>query len=201
MSADLFGDTVTVISDTDQRDQAIVVAVPATAQEPKHIACPFKIMIDSREQSPYTFLDIRSDSDKGYAVLDIPTERYGLPNGDYCVFGFPQMVVERKSKSDLYSSIAQRRDNFEQRLCRIQEELRWAAVVIEAEMTELINDPPPHTQFKPKALIRTIDAWMMRYPRIHWVMCPGRRVAEIKTFRLLERWWKDNRHADDLIGL
>lgn len=75
--------------------------------------------------------------------------------------------------------------------------LAWAAVMIEAEWSELINDPPQRTRFKPKSLARTIQAWSIRYPRVHWVTMPGRAFAEAWTFRLLERFWRDQQRGDE----
>lgn len=168
---------------------------------PKIIKVPFTIAIDTREQLPYSFVGIRADSDKDYAILEVPTMRTGLPIGDYLVLGLPQAVIERKSKEDLYASVSQRRDNFEQRLCRMQEELRWAAVVIEASWHEVITQPPTFTQFNPKSLNRTLIAWMQRFPRVHWCYLPNRDFAERHTFRCLERWWKDHRHDADMATL
>ena len=167
----------------------------------KKVVAPFTIMIDTREQNPYLFQGLRADSDKGSLPLEVPTQRYGLPNGDYMVLGLPQMVVERKSKEDLYSSISQRRENFEQRLSRMQEELRWAAIVVEAEVASLLSAPPAFSQFSPKALNRTILAWSQRYPRVHWFCLPSREFAESYTFRLLERWWRDHKNDDKLTEL
>jgi ERCC4-type nuclease len=176
-------------------------ALAVAPEPPKKVICPFKIMIDTREQHPYLFDTLKTDSAQGSLPLEVPTERYALPNGDYMVLGIPWMVVERKSKEDLYSSISQRRDNFERRLCRMQEELRWAAIVVEAEMGSLLSAPPAFSQFSPKALNRTIMAWAQRYPRVHWFFLPSREFAEPYTFRLLERWWRDHKNDDRLVEL
>jgi ERCC4-type nuclease len=167
----------------------------ATPASPKTIKCPFTIAIDTREQLPYTFTEIYSDADRGRALIEVPTIRTGLPHGDYTILGLPQMVVERKSKEDLYSSISQRRDNFERRLALMQEELRWACVIIEADWRDLLASPPAFSEFSPKSLNRTLIAWEQRFPRVHWRYAHSRVFAEQLTFRMLERWWRD--HKDD----
>lgn len=165
-------------------------------EPPKHaktkaVQAPFTIVIDSREQLPYEFDNLYTGPTGRSPRLLVPTTRAALKFGDYAVFGFPQGVVERKSKEDLYGSISQRRDNFIGRLETACTEYDFFAVVVEAEWSELLSSPPPHTKFSPKSLARTIQAWMIRYPCVQWIMLPSRAHAEAFTFRLLERYWKD----------
>jgi hypothetical protein len=162
-------------------------------ESPPPVRCPFTVIVDSREQEPYTFASIKADADQGSALMEVPVMRTGLPVGDYSVFGLPSIAIERKSKADLYGSISQRRENFEQRLKRMAEERLFAAIVVESEYADIINSPPPHTMFAPKSLSRTIFAWMQRYRGVHWIFCRDRQWAEATTFRLLERWWKDHK--------
>lgn len=156
---------------------------------PDVVQCPFTVLVDSREHCPYDFLGLRSNKDQGDLPIVVPTMRVALATGDYSILGLPRIAIERKTKDDLYGSVA-RRENFEQRLERMSR-LDFAAVMIEAEWSEILNRPPPFTKFQPKALARTIFAWMIRY-RVHWVLMPDRRAAEIATFRLLERYHKDH---------
>ena len=159
--------------------------------KPEVLDCPFSIVIDSREQLPYTFNGLRSNADKGNLPLRVLTQRLALPTGDYAIFGHPGgAVVERKSKADLYSSISQHRENFEDRLERMCVRHFAAAIVVEAELGDVIANPPPHTQFNPKALFRTILAWMIRWPKVNWLFLPSRELAEAATFRFLEKYWE-----------
>ena len=157
------------------------------------VYCPFTVGIDTREQRPYQFLGLRANTDKKHARLAIRTERVNLKTGfgDYTILELPKIAIERKSKEDLYSSIGQRRENFEERLVRMGggPGSWYAAVVIEAEISELVAEPPAHTKLNPKSLMRTILAWQMRYPTVAWWFLPNRSAAEAWTFRLLERFW------------
>jgi hypothetical protein len=157
----------------------------------KTITCPFTVLIDSREQKPYTFANLWDGPTGRSRLIEVPTQRAALKTGDYGIKDFPRIVIERKSKEDLYSSISQGRENFVGRLERMCLEADFAAVVVEAEWSELLNDPPPHTQYSPKSLGRTIMAWMTRYTMVQWLMLPSRAHAEAFTFRLLERYWRD----------
>jgi len=171
-------------------DSATLIDVQEPPAEPKVVTSPFTVLIDTREQRPYTFEGLTANADQGYAPIVVPTVRGTLQTGDYSIRGLGELVVvERKSKEDLYSSIGQRRENFEQRMRRLCLDHSVAAVVVEAQLDELLMAPPPHSHLHPKALNRTILSWMVRWPRVHWILCPGRAVAEAVTYRFLERFW------------
>lgn len=158
--------------------------------KPECLQCPFTVLIDSREQAPYAFLGLRSNADEGNLPIIVPTMRVAMVTGDYGLFGLPRIAIERKSKEDLFASVA-RRDNFEDRLERMTR-LDFAAVVIEAEFSEIMTRPPKYTKYQPKSLMRTLMAWMIRYRGVHWLPMPDRWAAEQATFRLIERYWKDH---------
>lgn len=157
----------------------------------KSIVVPFTIMIDSREQLPYEFEGLTADASQERRPLIIPTERGTLPTGDYAVKGYPKGIIERKSLADLYHSISQGRANFVERLERMCMTCDFAAIVVEAGWDEILAAPPPFTQYNPKSLCRTIQAWMTRYTLVQWCMLPSRRHAELFTFRLLQRYYLD----------
>lgn len=158
---------------------------------------PFTVIVDTREQLEYTFTDVPADHDEGGpdSTLVVPTMKLALPVGDYSILGLPQIVIERKSKEDLYSSISttKARDNFKGRLQRMAAEYMFAMVLVESEWSDLLEHPPTFTQFSPKALFRTILSWQQRYPQVHWLLMPGRDLAEIACYRVLDRFWSDNR--------
>lgn len=165
-----------------------------TQPKVKTVACPFVIVADTREQHVYTFANLWDGPTGGpkSKLIQVEVKRATVPVGDYSIEGMlDRIVIERKSKQDLYGSISQARENFVGRLERMAK-LDFAAVVVEAEWAELLSDPPKHTEYNPKSLCRTILAWMTRYP-VHWVMAPSRAHAEQFTFRLLERYWRDQR--------
>jgi hypothetical protein len=154
---------------------------------------PFVVAVDTREQMPYLFTGIPADVKDGGGLTQVAKVRKKLDtgSGDYTILGLEGIVaVERKSKEDLYQSISQGRDNFERRLV-LMSAARMACVVVEAEYFDIISNPPSFTQYPPKSIARTIDAWVVRYPKIHWWFMPDRQWAELKTYRLLERCWKD----------
>ena len=181
---------------------------PADAAQP---AFPCTVVIDTREQSPYSFDRIPADVSQGGGIrteviqtsngpvelkfqkawLAIRTEVRTLKSGDYSLAGYEHRVaVERKSPSDCFSTIGQGRDRFERELARLNG-MQFAAVVVESEWSEIFADPPEHSQLSPKTVYRSVLAWQQRFKNVHWLMVPGREVAEVTTFRVLERFWKE----------
>ena len=141
----------------------------------------FTIIVDTREQSPYSF----------QGVSPIPdTIVRGLSTGDYSLDGYEDRVtVERKSLSDLYGSVGTGRDRFEREMGRMAQ-LEFSAVVVEAEWSTIILSPPSRSRLKPVSVLATIIAWMQRYD-VHWLTCPNRVFAEKLTHRILDRWYRD----------
>lgn len=149
------------------------------------------VVVDTREQKPFDFLDLQCDAADGGGPLTVDTVRGTLASGDYSLAGFEQRVAcERKSLEDAYGTIGQGRDRFERELARLNE-MEFAAVVVEATWEELCIEPPPHTKLPGKIVFRSILAWSVRYPRVHWIPAGPRRLAEVTTFRLLERFAKE----------
>jgi ERCC4-type nuclease len=167
---------------------------PEGAPPPPPIDSPFVVLVDTREQHPYTFdtRPIWSGPAGRSAPIRVLTQRAALRNGDYGLQGWSGIAIERKSKEDLYGSIGQRRENFVERLERLEAETDYSAVIVECEWAELLANPPRHTQFSPKSLTRTIIAWRQRYRRIDWWFLPSRDHAEAFTYRILDRYYQDH---------
>ena len=174
---------------------------------------PFTITIDTREQLPWDFAAIPADrrelggagqggsvpvppdspsgQPSGAGFLVVPVVVSCLPAGDYSIQGYGgRIAIERKSKSDLFSSIGQGRDRFERELARLNE-MDFAAVVVECELSEILTDPPRHSELSPKTITRSVIAWQHRLPRVHWNFLPGRPAAQVWAYRTLERFWRD----------
>jgi len=184
--------------------------------------CPFSIIIDTREQTPFSFLSITVDQQYsgggrsrrvqssrkttdssapvqiGQDATDaetwtIPMIRGTLQQGDYGIEGMAARVaVERKSAADLFSTLSSGRRRFVRELERLQERCEYAAVVVEADWQTLFTTPPEYSRLPPRNVFRSVVAYQQRYPRVHWWFCPGRRFAELTTFRVLERFWRED---------
>lgn len=151
---------------------------------------PFTVVTDGREKCPYQFKLMTTDADRGYRPLIVHSEWGYLKSGDYSIKGFEnQIAVERKSLEDCFNTLGQHRDRFEAEVARLSR-LSSAAIVIEASWNQILTAPPPRSRLVPKTILRTAIAWQQRY-HVPWLTCEDRRLAEIVTFRWLERWWID----------
>lgn len=161
----------------------------ADAERP--VAFPVPVIADTREQQPYEFAGLKADRRQGGGPLVVEVRRGTLPTGDYSLDGFTaQVAVERKSLNDLYHTLSQGRERFERELARLNE-MRTARVIVEAEWSVILGDPPPFSKLVPKTVYRSVLAWMERFPRVHWLPVPGRAFAEVTTLRVLERFLRE----------
>lgn len=155
----------------------------------KPIRVPFTVIVDGREQLPYRFEGLRADAARKRRPLEIPLERRNLSAGDYSIKGMEDLVaIERKTLEDLYSTLGQRREQFEREHDRLAE-LAFAAVVIEANWETILKEPPEQARLHPKVIQRTFISWQQKYGVPWWTM-GSRRLAEGVTFRTLEMFWR-----------
>jgi hypothetical protein len=155
--------------------------------------CPFNILVDGREKAPYRFDGLRTDAGQQHRPLVVTTEWCHLTTGDYTISGLEHLVcIERKSLTDLYSTLGQHRERFErehQRMAAIVQRGGRCCVVVESDWETAIHLPPPLSHLPPKVVLRTAVSWEVRYG-VPWHFMPDRRFAEIYTFRFLEKFWK-----------
>lgn len=166
--------------------------------------CPFTVFIDPAEQQPFTFSGLTTDSDQGNRPLIVNTEWRALGRGenslgDYSIDGYVGRVhVERKSLEDCQSTILGwkngRRERFDVELANL-DEIDRGHVVVECSFGQLIREAPDWGRKTPqengKILFRSVLSWQHKYPRVQWHFCDDRRLAEITTFRVLERYWRE----------
>lgn len=134
-----------------------------------------KILVDSREQLPYTF--------EGYP--DVTTETVGLETGDYTIEGYEDVfVIERKSLPDLMGTMTRGRNRFQREMDRAAD-MGMFEVVIEASRDQ-IESGDYRSQMNPNAAIGSIKAWS-RPENIRFVYANDRVNAERYTYgRLIE---------------
>lgn len=160
-----------------------------TRRSKKPAPPPLRIAVDTREQLPYDFLNVK----KPYLPFDPRQHVYRrtLNAGDYSAIGFQERItIERKSLADAYGSFGTGRDRFEAEIVRM-EQYEYAAVIIEAQWDEILLHPPKHSKrMKPKTIVASVVAWEQRHGvRFHAV--PGRGFAEQLTYRIIERFVRD----------
>lgn len=152
--------------------------------------CPFSIYIDGQEKMPWRFSGIRASSRQGGQIQAVHSVYAHLKTGDYTIAGLEsEVVIERKSLTDLYGSCGKRgRDRFKAEHERMTA-FPFAAVVIEADWSTILTQPPEQSRVKPASILRTAVAWQYKFG-IPWLTFSDRRLAEIAVFRLFEAIWK-----------
>lgn len=131
------------------------------------------VAIDTRERKPYRF-----------PRSEVKT----LPTGDYSIVGLEeQIAIERKTKSDAYSSLGQGRARFERELERLAR-FDYAAVVIETSLPDFLR-APAFSRMNPRAATNSIIAWSVKY-RVCVFFAGDRRHGNALTQRLLEKYWR-----------
>ncbi len=160
--------------------------------QPDFDVCPFTVIIDTREQAPFSFRDIDNLKRYGGKPLIIPTEKSGLNTGDYSIKGMEsRMAIERKEMGDFFNCCGSDRERFERQLARLNE-LEFGCMVIEAGWTMIMRGHR-ESKMEPESIRGSVIAWQMEYfPRVHWWFCDGKRFAEVTTFRILDRWWRNH---------
>jgi hypothetical protein len=152
---------------------------------------PFVVLVDTREQLPYTFPRVLADANEGGQPIRVRTAKCTLAAGDYSIEGYANMVaVERKSAADLAGTLTAGRRRFQAEMDRLREyDAAW--IVVEAELSELFKGVSWAPAFKARTITRSAMFFQLRYPRIHWWAVPGRAIAENVTYQLLRTWWRE----------
>ncbi|HAR33865.1 MAG TPA: hypothetical protein DCR95_07195 [Desulfobacter sp.] len=157
-----------------------------------------KIIVDSREQRPVLF-DKQNDS----RFPGIQSIQFGtLKTGDYSIQGMSSpddqysIAIERKGLSDLFGSTGRGRDRLEQEFIRMQS-FTHAAIVIEADLRTIFQNPPPTSQMDPSKILRTLIAFCQRH-NVHCWPCPSRSFAEKTIYLILKRFYDDRQPGGKL---
>ena len=148
-----------------------------SAKKKKSDLQDFCIIIDTREQLPFSF--------NGFTCQ---VSRATLQTGDYSVKGYEKnIVVERKSKADLFQSVGRDRQRLQKEFERLTF-VKYSAIVIEADWRE-IERKPENTIMNPVAVRNTLFSWCLKYNVIP-ILANDRREAERLTFEFLAWAWK-----------
>lgn len=137
-----------------------------------------KILIDTREQTPFTF--------QGKTYVDVQTEAGMLLTGDYSLAGLTDKIaVERKSFADLVQCLGRERERFERELQRAAA-LDFFVVVIEADWREIVQGQY-RSQLNPHSACQSVAAFMARL-RVPFLFAGSRAGAEYCTWSLLRQY-------------
>jgi hypothetical protein len=165
------------------------------SDEDRSVVAPFTILIDAQEKHPFRFEGMLGDSeDEGRPIIArTRVESLGPTHGDYSIDGFDgECHIERKSKEDAIGTIlgfGDRRERFERTL-EFLSSIWTAAVIVECTIGECLKAVETRgkktVEENRKILFRSVLAWQIDYT-VPWIFCDSRRLAEIATFRIMNR--------------
>ncbi|HQJ93140.1 MAG TPA: hypothetical protein PLI71_09730 [Clostridia bacterium] len=136
---------------------------------------PFQIVIDTREQRPYSFPD---------AI------RGTLPTGDYSFVGGEKLfAIERKSLQDAWGSIAQGHDRFRREMERATSLLDFQ-IVVEGEPDLFVCPELEWRRVHPNSLRGTVYHWRKKYG-VYWIFRKNREEAKKYIEWRLRSWWQE----------
>lgn len=167
----------------------------------KAVSLPFTILVDSREQHPFTFVGHLADSDQGHRPLLVPVEHthLGDSHGDYAIKGMDDCFIERKSLDDAQGTFLAHGDRRDAWLATLEflASIKTAAVIIEATYKRVCFDIKARGQRSQHTLAVTLHrqvlAWQQDY-RVPFIFCDTRRFAEETTLQIMRRHY---RHATE----
>ncbi len=139
------------------------------------------ILVDSREQCPYTFQPPRYEG----ATVETAT----LQTADYSLRGLEDRIgLERKSLDDLTGTLTKGRERFT-RECERGRAFDYFGLIIEASLED-VRSHSYRSQMTPQSLLQTLAAFSVRYGlHVHW--CGNRAGGEYMTFSLLQKYLRE----------
>jgi ERCC4-type nuclease len=137
-----------------------------------------RILIDSREQAPYSFTPPRYEG--------VTTETASLQTGDYSLAGLQDRIaLERKSLDDLTGTLTKGRERFE-RECERGRGFEYFGLIIEAALED-VRGHRYQSQMTPQSLLQSLAAFSVRYGlHVHW--CGNRAGGEYMVHSLLQKY-------------
>ena len=162
--------------------------------------CPFTVLIDQQEKAPYPFTNIPAQyAANADTSLIIRTQRLHLKTGDYSIEGHHNSLsIERKSLEDFFATLGteKKRERFRREVIRLSE-MENCIVLVEATWPMIRNPAKYRNNWKsrlnPRSVYGTILEWQRKYERVNWILSGTRRMGEILTFDMLERFWERNK--------
>lgn len=180
-----------------QRNLSAARIAGQVAETDTAVTLPFTILVDTKEQQPFTFQGFAADADQKHAPLLIPVEYVdmGPTHGDYGIKGFDNCFIERKGIGDAHGTFlahGERRERWEATL-EFLAGCKTAAVVVECSFYTMLRTVQARGSRDLRTLQRTLHrqvlAWEQDY-RVPFHFCDNRRFAESTTLQLMRRHWR-----------
>ena len=136
-----------------------------------------KIIIDTREQTPYTF-----------QMFPVATVTGTLDTGDYSISGFEDVIaVERKELSDIISCLGSGRERFTRELERLRG--YESALVIESPL-QTIREGKYRSSMNPESAEQSLISIMQRF-RLPVYFAIDRTDGQRFTYHFLRHFFRN----------
>jgi ERCC4-type nuclease len=140
-----------------------------------------KIVIDSREQRPYSFS----------AWPEVEVFQGSLQTGDYSLAGLTdRAALERKSLDDLAGTLTAGRERFAAE-CQRGRGLDLFGLVIEGTLDDIMSHHY-QSRVQPQSLVQTLAAWSVRYGFSVW-FAGDRQKGEFLVYSILQKYLREAR--------
>lgn len=168
------------------------------------VSLPFTILVDTKEQQPFTFQGFGADADQDHRPLLVPIEYkdLGPTHGDYAIKGMDDCFIERKGIGDAHGTFlshGERGERWEATL-EFLAGCKTSAVVIECSFYTLLQTVQARGTRSLNTLQRTLHrqvlAWEQDY-RVPFIFCDKRRMAESTALQLMRRHWRKAQEKSD----
>lgn len=155
---------------------------------------PFRIVVDTREQSPWSFRDVIDQHDKQRWLMVATTTRAALKSGDYSIEGYEdEFVIERKSPDDAIGSLSYGRQRFfreHERMRAIVDGGGFACVMVEEPLTSIAKILRERDgKFTFLQFYKSWISWTAQF-RVPWFFYETRRQAEVTALFLMKSFHK-----------
>lgn len=146
------------------------------------------LLVDTREQEPFE--------------LERASIRKALKTGDYSILGpdgrdwsRSDIAIERKSLDDLWGSVFQGRERFENEMRRATRDLMKFAVCVEGDWTDFFKINDPENNRYARSIMATCRDWWIEYDCMFW-FAGSRPQAARWTEDVLLKYVRNNLKAN-----
>jgi ERCC4-type nuclease len=138
------------------------------------------ILIDTREQRPYTFKD-----------YPVNTQVATLKTGDYTLLDHENDIcIERKSGTDFIQSITHNRKRFESEVQRMSG-YEYSYIICEWELCQIFRYTQQYTRIKSAdTVLSTVFSWQQRY-NVSFHFFNGRNMAERAIYKIFAMYLRN----------
>lgn len=145
------------------------------------------IYIDTREQAPLVFNKPYIDN---VVIAKLPYGDYAAKDGDNTC----NIYFERKSISDLFSTLTGGYKRFKKEINRCIEDKNLLVIIIETTLSEILSGYK-HSSVRGESIVRTLFTLMIKH-RIPFICCSSRKEMSEYISEFYYSWQKNIKESE-----